>query len=98
MKKFLKNIVEKLGFPSVNSTIVEYENDELWRYSETVPTQVINQIKKYTGSILLWDVTRIEVIDTEGRQYVRYLDADEFAQYVLQDDGRTLKMFIDKKD
>lgn len=41
-------------------------------------------------------VTRLEVIDDTGRAYVKYLDKDEGIKYSLQDDDRTLKVFIDK--
>ena len=41
-------------------------------------------------------VDRFEVIDDTGRGYVKYLDKGEFIQYGLQDDDRTLKVFIDK--
>ena len=42
-------------------------------------------------------VTRFEVIDNKGRSYVKYLDKDEKIKYSLQDDDRTLKVFIDSK-
>ena len=42
------------------------------------------------------NVTRFEVIDDKGRSYVKYLDKDEGIKYSLQDDDRTLKVFIDK--
>ena len=42
-------------------------------------------------------VTRFEVIDETGRAYVKYLDKDEGIKYSLQDDDKTLKVFIDKK-
>jgi len=41
-------------------------------------------------------VNRFEVIDESGRAYVKYLDNDEAIRYNLQDDERTLKVFIDK--
>jgi len=41
-------------------------------------------------------VTRFEVIDDSGRAYVKYLEVGEGIQYGLQDDDRTLKVFIDK--
>ena len=41
-------------------------------------------------------VNRFEVIDETGRGYVKYLEKDEFIQYGLQDDDRTLKVFIEK--
>jgi hypothetical protein len=40
-------------------------------------------------------VSRVEVIDGTGRGYVKYLDDNEFAWLSYQDDGRTLKVFVD---
>jgi hypothetical protein len=40
-------------------------------------------------------ITRIEVIDQDGRSYVNWED-DNDVSYQLQDDGRTLKVFVDK--
>jgi len=42
-------------------------------------------------------VNRVEVIDETGRAYVKYLDNNQEVVYSLQDDGRTLKLFINKK-
>ena len=42
------------------------------------------------------DVTRLEVIDETGRVYSKWLDGSEGIKYNLQDDDRTLKVFIDK--
>ena len=42
-------------------------------------------------------VNRFEVIDDTGRAYVKYLKDDEVIKYSLQDDNKTLKVFIDKK-
>ena len=41
-------------------------------------------------------ITRLEVIDQTGRAYVQYLERNESVRYSLQDDNRTLKVFIDK--
>ena len=41
-------------------------------------------------------VNRFEVIDNTGRAYTKYLKDDERVRYMLQDDNRTLKVFIDK--
>jgi hypothetical protein len=43
-------------------------------------------------------VNRLEVIDETGRAYVKYLNKNERVRYELQDDDRTMKVFIDKKD
>lgn len=40
-------------------------------------------------------VTRVEVIDSNGRAYVAY-DVD--TTVMLQDDGRTLKVFVERGD
>lgn len=40
-------------------------------------------------------VTRFEVIDDTGRAYVKYLKDDEGIKYSLQDDDKTLKVFIE---
>jgi hypothetical protein len=42
-------------------------------------------------------VNRFEVIDETGRAYTKYLKDDEGIKYSLQDDDRTLKVFIDKQ-
>jgi len=41
-------------------------------------------------------VNRFEVIDDTGRAYTKYLKDDERVRYQLQDDDKTLKVFIDK--
>lgn len=40
-------------------------------------------------------VNRVEVIDDTGRGYIKYIKGDEKVRYELQDDNRTLKIFID---
>jgi hypothetical protein len=40
-------------------------------------------------------VNRVEVIDGHGRSYVNHLEEDEFVWLSYQDDGRTLKVFVD---
>ena len=44
------------------------------------------------------NVNRFEVIDQHGRSYVHYLGENESIQYRLQDDNRTLKVFIRSVD
>jgi hypothetical protein len=41
-------------------------------------------------------INRLEVIDNTGRALVKYLKDDERIRYELQDDDRTLKVFVDK--
>ena len=42
-------------------------------------------------------ITRVEVIDSNGRVYTRYLSPSEILKYSLQDDSRTLKIFIEEE-
>ena len=39
---------------------------------------------------------RLEVVDENGRAYVKYLEKDEKLRYNMQDEGKTLKIFVDK--
>lgn len=43
-------------------------------------------------------VNRFEVIDDTGRAYTKYLEDNEGIKYSLQDDNKTLKVFIDKHE
>lgn len=48
------------------------------------------------GIVKLKNITRLEVIDSrDGRKYSA--QALESVEYSLQDDGRTLKLFVDRK-
>ena len=41
-------------------------------------------------------VTRVEIIDEDGRSYVNWDDNNK-VELSFQDDGRTLKVYIDKR-
>ena len=41
------------------------------------------------------EVSRLEVIGKDGREYVRYFEEEEYMDWYLQDDDRTLKIFIE---
>lgn len=41
------------------------------------------------------EINRVEVIDEEGRSYTKYLRENQSVNLVVQDDGRTLKIFIE---
>lgn len=42
-------------------------------------------------------ITRVEVIDENGRSYVKYLKPHQEVEFSYQDDDRTLKVFINDK-
>lgn len=44
------------------------------------------------------NVTRVEVIDPEGRVFSRYYDDKMSVSAAVQDDGRTVKIFVDKAE
>lgn len=44
----------------------------------------------------LKNCTRVEVIDENGRSYVNW-HPDNIVKFDMQDDGRTLKIFIKRK-
>lgn len=60
-----------------------------------------NSISDGEDYLLMQQVERLEVIDDTGRAYVKYLNKTDFAdfesiKYSLQDDNKTLKIFIGK--
>jgi len=55
-----------------------------------------NSIFDSTELAAMKRVNRLEVIDDTGRLTVKYLKDDERVRYELQDDDKTLKVFIDK--
>lgn len=42
--------------------------------------------------------TRVEVIDPEGRVFTRYYDEPMSVSAAIQDDGRTVKILVDKSE
>lgn len=42
--------------------------------------------------------TRVEVIDPEGRVLSRYYDEPMSVSAAIQDDGRTVKIFVDRAE
>ena len=40
-------------------------------------------------------VSRLEVIGPDGREYVRYFEDEEFMHISMQDEDRTMKIFIE---
>lgn len=56
--------------------------------------EMADNLKSKTLTESLSDITRVEVIDGTGRAFVRYLEEDEQIEYSVQDNGRTMKVFI----
>ena len=56
----------------------------------------LNELANNHKDLQFKNVSRVEVIGPDGREYVRYFKDNESMHYMLQDDNRTLKIFIDK--
>lgn len=54
----------------------------------------MNELKSRFQKDVFDKVTRIEVITDEGRKYVQW---DCSLQLSIQDDGKTLKVFVEEK-
>ena len=55
----------------------------------------LNEMASNLKDLQFKNVSRVEVIGPDGREYVRYFEEDERMHYMLQDDNRTLKIFIE---
>ena len=75
----------------VPGTIKNMTHEQLQEYAWWLFKRVgeLERERKFTK------VSRLEVIGSEGREYVRYFEKGEFMSHSLQDDDRTLKVFID---
>jgi len=82
---FISNIWNNLKSKPLNDDI-DFILDDLFL------AQV--QESKHDAPIEVPLVNRVEVIDSSGRAYVKYLDTAETVEYQYQDDGKTLKLFI----
>jgi len=56
----------------------------------------LNELANNHKDLQFKNVSRVEVIGLDGREYVRYFEVEERMHYVLQDDNRTLKIFIEE--
>ena len=87
----------------------EDKGGELFRIIEEEPKDIMNMdwiIGETTETTETTDldtiinaknISRLEVIEETGRAYVKYLDLEvEELNYSLQDNGRTLKVFVSK--
>lgn len=72
----------------------EYASGELIEHTEIITYFVEQEVKlaiMKERKRIVEEVSRVEVIDETGRQYVRW---NCKVEQQLQDDGRTLKLFV----
>jgi len=79
-------------WPEVPGTIKNMTYEELQKYAWWLYKRVgvLERERKFSK------ISRVEVIGKEGREYVRYFTDNEYMDWDLQDDYRTLKIFIEE--
>ena len=89
--------VERLGgqmmetlMSKIPGTIKNMDHEQLQEYAWWLYKRVgvLERERKFSK------ISRVEVIGSEGREYVRYFKDDEYMDHDIQDDDRTLKIFI----
>ena len=59
---------------------------------------IVYKVDEINTDIILQTINRLEVIDDNGRSYVKYLNTEQQVKLSFQDDDRTLKVFVNEKD
>lgn len=98
MSKDLADKAESLGLTRPDGVVWREKYEQLEKVCDEL-TKQFNSNKYYRKEPSFQDglyfphTTRFEVIDDEGRTYVKY---DCEVKLVFQDDGQTIKMFVSK--
>ena len=84
--------LEGIEYDKIPGTIKNLTHEELQEYAWWLYRRVgvLERERKFSK------VSRVEVIGKEGREYVRYFTDNEYMDWDLQDDDRTLKIFIEE--
>ena len=78
------------GWPDVPGTIKNLTHKELQNYA----WWLYKELGKLERERKFSKISRVEVIGPKGREYVRYFTDNEYMDHDIQDDDRTLKIFI----
>lgn len=70
-------------------------NNEIEIFDKNGNRLELKDVLSTDTKIKLTNVNRIEVIDQNGRTYVNWEDSNK-TEILVQDEGRTLKIFISK--
>ena len=86
--------LEGIEYGKIPGTIKNMDHEQLEEYAWWLYKRVgvLERERKFSK------ISRVEVIGPEKREYVRYFKDNEYMDWDLQDDGRTLKIFIEKND
>lgn len=90
------DIVDKGTYRHVLYDVFEFDPGMYMPGMDCGYMNIHNHIFDGTEREAINHVNRIEVIDNTGRCYTRYLGDLERPRYMLQDDNKTLKIFIDE--
>jgi hypothetical protein len=86
--------LEGIEYDKIPGTIKNLTHEELQGYAWWLYKRVgvLERERKFSK------ISRVEVIGPEKREYVRYFTDNEYMDHDIQDDDRTLKIFIEKDD
>ena len=86
--------LEGIDYNKVPGTIKNMDHEQLQDYAWWLYKRVgvLERERKFSK------ISRVEVIGPEKREYVRYFKDNEYMDHDIQDDDRTLKIFIEKED
>ena len=86
--------LEGIDYDKIPGTIKNMDHEQLQDYAWWLYKRVgvLERERKFSK------VSRVEVIGPEKREYVRYFKDNEYMDWDLQDDDRTLKIFIEQDD
>lgn len=86
--------LEGIDYDKIPGTIKNLTHEQLQGYAWWLYKRVgvLERERKFSK------VSRVEVIGPEKREYVRYFTDNEYMDWDLQDDDRTLKIFIEQDD
>ena len=72
---------------TIKNLTLEQLQELAWSWYKTMAQ--LERERKFTN------VSRVEVIGPDGREYVRYFEDEEFMHISMQGDDRTMKIFIE---
>jgi hypothetical protein len=86
--------LEGIEYDKIPGTIKNMDHEQLEEYAWWLYKRVgvLERERKFSK------ISRVEVIGPKGREYVRYFTDNEYMDHDIQDDDRTLKIFIEKDD
>jgi hypothetical protein len=86
--------LEGIEYDKIPGTIKNMDHEQLEEYAWWLYKRVgvLERERKFSK------ISRVEVIGPEKREYVRYFKDNEYMDHDIQDDDRTLKIFIEKDD